>query len=146
MRIRPIQFTVNQDGCHICTSHRIFSKKGYHRLRIDGKYILIHRYLWSIQNGPIPKGKIIMHTCDNRSCLNLDHLKLGTIKDNNQDRDIKGRFVPLKGINNGMSKLTNAQAFNIKYSKTKGIVLARKYNVTKANISSIRNGKTWVHI
>lgn len=52
---------------------------------------LAHRVSWEIKNGEIPSGKIIMHSCDNRRCVNPAHLKLGTVKENQRDMAAKGR-------------------------------------------------------
>jgi hypothetical protein len=51
-----------------------------------------HRYVWTLINGNIPSGMVIMHTCDNPKCLNPDHLKLGTQTDNMRDCAEKRRF------------------------------------------------------
>ena len=52
---------------------------------------LAHNVIWEIMNGPRPKGLLILHKCDNRGCVNPDHLFLGTYKDNMQDMVKKGR-------------------------------------------------------
>src|SRR3990167_7794333 len=45
-----------------------------------------HRVAWEITNGPIPKGKHVLHHCDNTKCVNPSHLYLGTHADNMRDR------------------------------------------------------------
>ncbi len=51
----------------------------------------VHRLTWVEANGPVPTGMVVMHTCDNPPCYNLEHLKLGTQADNMQDMVDKGR-------------------------------------------------------
>jgi hypothetical protein len=60
---------------------------------INGKYVykLAHRMAWELTYGEIPAGLVVMHSCDVRHCVNPGHLQLGTRKDNNQDRVMKGR-------------------------------------------------------
>lgn len=50
-----------------------------------------HRFSYERYKGPIPTGKIIMHTCDNPPCVNPEHLLIGTRGDNNRDAMLKGR-------------------------------------------------------
>src|SRR5690349_10881689 len=60
---------------------------GYGKLRVDpsGK-LFAHRISWHICRGEIEEGKLVLHKCDNPSCVNPTHLFLGTYLDNNRDR------------------------------------------------------------
>jgi hypothetical protein len=66
---------------------------GYGVYDISGKFgIKVHRLSWIIENKKnIPFGLTLCHKCDNRKCLNISHLFLGTAQDNAKDREEKGR-------------------------------------------------------
>lgn len=51
---------------------------GYPRMSLDGATMAVHRVMWSCVNGPIPHKKQIDHTCENRMCVNPDHLEMVT--------------------------------------------------------------------
>ena len=65
--------------------------EGYGRLRVDGKKVLAHRASYEEFNGVITDGLLVCHVCDTPSCINPDHLFLGTNKDNYTDSVNKGR-------------------------------------------------------
>ena len=77
------------DWCWIWTGAR--SQFGYGNLTTNGKQENAHRVSWEIHFGPIPDGMRVLHACDNPPCVRPFHLFLGTQKDNNRDRETKGR-------------------------------------------------------
>lgn len=59
----------------------------------EGKrfHVLAHRFVFEQERGPIPAGMQVCHACDNPPCINIEHLFLGTNKDNVRDAMAKGR-------------------------------------------------------
>lgn len=133
------------DGCHEWTGYK--DKDGYGTLRVNGKDYKAHRYACIQKYGEIPSGQLICHRCDNPSCCNPEHMFLGTIQDNNSDRDKKGRQA--KGAKNGSAKLTEHNVRQIRrlsaegYSQTR---LAEIFGVKQTTISVIVLRKQWKHI
>lgn len=68
-------------------------KTGYGRARYQGKKYGAHQLSWILHNGPIPKGLFVCHKCDVPSCVNPNHLFLGTPKDNTEDMTAKQRHA-----------------------------------------------------
>jgi len=64
---------------------------GYGQCRFNGKLYKAHRLFYSLFKGPISKGLFVCHSCDNKKCVNPDHLWLGTVQDNSDDMKNKGR-------------------------------------------------------
>jgi hypothetical protein len=122
---------------------------GYGRFRIGGrrgKLYVATRLMWRLIHGTDPVGQLILHTCDNPSCCNPNHLFIGSDADNNRDKESKGRGKHPNGSANGLSKLTDSQVIKIYTSAESSMDLARKYGVTGPAIDAIRKGKTWQHI
>lgn len=77
-------------GCHLFLGHQ--DALGYGRVKRGSRVpVGAHRYAWRLSRGPIPKGLCVLHRCDVRSCVNPDHLFLGTQIENIDDRNRKGR-------------------------------------------------------
>ena len=139
--LKEIKFKVKKNGCHVCTSH-CSDEKGYVVCTKDGKTKPIYRYIYRFYKGEPKKGMVIRHTCDNRRCINPQHLIIGTHQDNVRDRVERGRSA--KGKDNGRSKLTERQALSI-YNNKKNTrtELAKKYGVDRQVIRKIQIGETW---
>lgn len=110
---------------------------------------LAHRLSYLAFNGDIPEGLVVRHKCDNKCCVNPEHLEVGTQKDNVQDAIKRGRFSYRdnpKGVEHPNSKLTEEQVRVIFYSNETQRSLAAKYGVSFQLISLIKRGKIWQHM
>lgn len=130
------------DGCWVWEGAK--NNDGYGVMDFGGRRRAVHRLAWETFIGAIPAGMCVLHRCDNRPCLNPDHLFLGTRADNNADRDAKKRHVALAGPLNGWAKLSEAQVASIREHRESGVAAARRYGVTPTQITKIRKGKAWV--
>lgn len=110
------------------------------KTKTRSKRVAAHRVSYMAFNGEIPKGKCIIHSCDNRSCVNPDHLSIGTKKQNTQDMIKKDRCNRWEDRNGKRQKLTEQQVADIKSSELSSYKLADIYPVSSVQIRRIRNG------
>jgi hypothetical protein len=108
----------------------------------------LHRISYYYHTHTNPASLVVRHDCDNPCCINPAHLRLGTIRDNNNDRVERGRSA--KGEKNGSSKLTNEDVLNIKKRLREGkeskAVIAKDFGVGREIIRLIYNRCNWSHI
>ena len=113
-----------------------------------------HRVSWIIHNGKLPRGKHVLHKCDNPGCVRPDHLWIGTHQDNMADRQKKGRSRGAPGETNSHAKLTQEQVDEIrrlfvpnrnrpKNQPNTTRDLARRYGVTPSQIYHVYRGWSW---
>ena len=120
--------------------------KGYGCHYYKGKSTGAHRVAWELTYGVIPESLCVLHRCDNRKCVNPDHLFLGTNQENVLDCHSKGRAACRKGENNGRAKLTADDVRMIRRSDKTGAQLARELGVSPLTISYARRGVTWTEV
>lgn len=88
---------VDKSGANGCWNWTAAGRgNGYGTIKIDGKARDAHRVAHEMWIGEIPKGMVVMHKCDNRSCVNPEHLQLGSYRDNHTDAIAKGLITPFK--------------------------------------------------
>lgn len=125
---------------------------GYGRISLGAKSLGsdgAHRISWKMHNNAeIPNGMVVMHSCDNPSCVNPNHLSIGTYKENTADMIAKGRkrVVSPKGEGNGKSLLNEEKVRIIKQSNLSHAALARELGVSPNCVRGVRIGRTWTHV
>lgn len=145
---------VNKDtdsGCWEWTANK--NNKGYGMFSVSsyvGKQ-LAHRLSYKDAHGPIPKGGLILHSCDNQACVNPEHLRVGTYKENVADMDTRKRRVTNTpfGEDNCNALLTAEKVIQMRRDYLAGVknaVLAERYGMTELSIKDVTLGRSWKHL
>jgi len=146
-RISSLYNVSSPDECWEWQGHR--TPDGY------GLYnaLLAHRVVYSIRWGVNISNKCLLHRCDNPPCVNPGHCFVGTLADNNKDRQHKGRTVMPKvrarGNKNGRAKLDDKKVADIRRRHAQGETqrgLARVYGVSAMSIWAIVHNHYWHHV
>jgi len=136
------------DGCWNWTG--LCMKAGYGEIWRHGTMVYTHRLSYEFHYGPISPGNLVCHKCDNRPCVNPDHLFLGSYRDNAQDMLAKGRGNPRRGEMANHAKLSASQVIEIREAYLSGkntqVELAKIFGIHKRNIWMIISRKVWKHI
>lgn len=134
---------VSPDGCWLWTG--VLHQKGYGTLSFGPpdrrRAQFAHRISYELHKGPIPDGMFVCHTCDNRRCVNPEHLWLGTVQDNQSDMSAKSRT--------GHGAFSHAQVRAIRWERavagTPHETIAIRVGVTRNSIWSLCHGITYRH-
>ncbi len=131
---------VASDGdCEIFTGGTM--GRGYGTAAICGKSARVHRAVYEYRNGEIPEGMMVCHSCDNRKCVKIDHLFLGTAKDNSRDMTEKRRQFSI---------LKESDVPEIRVMLSSGnytqAEIGEIYGVGRAAIAHLKSGRTWSHV
>ncbi len=141
-RTKTVTYWVDNNDCWICNSHRTCG--GYPRIKTaEGKNTRMHRAVFidyfHITN--ISSKIVVRHECNNKLCINPNHLLPGFSKHNTEDMVRAGS---LKGIKNPTCVLTENQALEIKNNTTDSSKdLQERHNVTRYVVYGIQKGRTW---
>lgn len=131
------------DGCWLWTGPIMNSGYGRGPGR-NSKYTIAHRLSWELRHGEIPSGLLVLHRCDNRLCVNPEHLFLGTYKDNTADMWAKGRAKGPAAERAAATHCQRGHAFddaNTRIYKNYRVCLACKRAGAAAWEKANRNGK-----
>lgn len=115
------------------------------------KIIRVHRLIYFLLKDEIIEGMLVCHACDNPKCFNINHIFLGTNKDNCQDREEKGRgrTQNQRGEKNHSAILNEVTVLQIRklYSEgTRVCELVKIFNLNQPTVSKIVHRKRWIHI
>lgn len=125
------------------------STNGYGSIGCDGKVLLAHRVSYTINCGTIEPGNHVMHTCDNKACVNPMHLVQGSRQDNMTDMVRKGRSKGATGETSPNAKLTEGRVLSVRTAVASGRTItsvANEHNVSVSCIWDVVHRKTWKHI
>jgi len=138
--IRYTQIDSNT-GCWNWSGYR--DRDGYGNINIGRSPHQAHRVSYSEYKGSFDESLQVRHICDNPSCINPEHLELGTHRDNMRDKKIRDR---VKGERHPKAKLTEKDVLAIRMSTVSQSQLARDLGLNQSFIGKIRNRVNWTHI
>lgn len=108
------------------------------------RHVRCHRLVYELLVGPIPKGKLLLHGCDNACCVNPEHMEIGTQVKNISDRDRRGRTA--RGDSHVCATLTTEKVLAIRSTEGRTSDVARQFGITPSHVWLIKNRRIWKHL
>jgi hypothetical protein len=137
------RFWAKVDKSGDCWEWTAYRYLGYGRLRVGPKATLAHRVSFVIAHGREPRD-MVLHTCDNRGCVNPAHLYEGNNADNMRDRLKRGGYDNQpRGEDNPSARLTQANVLAIRADKRIARLIAVEYGITLGHVYQIRGRRCW---
>lgn len=154
--MRPLPYfkersVVDASGCWNWRLYAFPNGYGGFSMQVNGRTLTksTHRGAWEAVHGPISKGAVVCHRCDNRLCCNPDHLFIGTQSDNIKDMVAKGRGRAPRGEAHHACKLTSRDVSIIKLMIWLGVHqkhMVELFGLSQQSVSDIWRGKRWAHV
>lgn len=129
------------DGCWNWNAAK--GSKGYGHFWLRGRPRPASQASYLLYCGPIEDGLFVLHRCDNRLCVNPDHLFLGTVQDNTADMVSKNRQA--KGEASAHAKLTEKQVRQIREDSRSQRKIGEAYGISHTQVGQIKAGTSWRH-
>jgi hypothetical protein len=122
--------------------------RGYGTIGSDGGRPLMraHRVSYEFAHGSIPDGLFVCHACDNRDCVNPNHLFAATQRENVRDMVRKGRRHSSAGDLNPSAKLKSDQVIAIRQDNRSSSEILAEYEISISTLWAIRHRDTWRHL
>ena len=137
------KYVIDQrSGCWLWTASK--HKQGYGVLNVAGKSRRAHRVAYQAFKGRCPGEFLVCHRCDNPSCVNPDHLFLGTQKQNVADAVRKGRAI--RGERVAAGKLTESEVRKILSDTRPTREIANDFGVARQSVNAIKTRKSWRYL
>lgn len=144
---RFLERVEERDGCWEWQGALV---RGYGVTTIEGVQWIAHRVSYFLHHGDLPADTFICHHCDNKRCVNPDHLYAGDSQTNSDDAVARQRLDPPIGERNGHAVLTLADVTRMRSLYLAGgwshATLAREFNVSPANVYKVVSYKSWRHV
>jgi hypothetical protein len=145
-----VDCTTTPDGCWPWTGMR--DRKGYGLIKVNGRTVKAGRIALELAGWIIPVKflQVRHYICNNPPCCRASHLKIGTPKENSEDRDSQARQA--LGECNGQAKLDSDKVLAVLALYRRGVsgrgqeALAKQFGVSPKSIWNIIHGETWEHV
>ncbi len=133
-------------GCRVWTGS--LDHRGYGWFKVAKRTLKAHRWAFEQANGEIQPGMFVCHKCDTPACVRIDHLFVGSNRDNVDDMVLKRRQAVGRGL--PQAKMTEAQVIEARRLYSLGGYtqrsLAGMFGITHMPMGAILSGKTWKHL
>lgn len=124
-----------------CWNWKGHRKKGYGDYSHHQVHYRAHRIAYFLVYGEIPDDKIVCHKCDNPSCVNPQHLFLGTNQENTNDMISKGRLKRNRGENKGVSYRQQSGKWRARYMRHYKNILVGEFDTKEEALSALQKAR-----
>lgn len=150
VKMRLVKYTSSEPTAEGCLNWIGSQRQGYGAIKIDGKVYNAHCVAFVANGGEILDGHVVGHKCDNRACVNPEHLECITVAKNNQDLQSRRKIPTLRG-----QEVYNATLTPELVRKIRSLYVPRKFGYKRIAaelglsadaVKGVTDGRTWTHV